>query len=82
MKNKFLDQYPQLRDPKVGDKILITQSKFSDLYNEFLYEKGDTGTIVSIGIDIYIKIDNSNRWDMNIPKYRFKLIGSNDFKFI
>ena len=47
MKNKFLEKYPKLREPKQGDSIKIIETyitKQSVLFN-LNYYSGDTGII-------------------------------------
>ena len=49
--NKFLTKYPQLRTPKVGDKIRVIKLmnfKREIVYTLYDYEIGDTGTITFV----------------------------------
>ena len=47
MKNKFLEKYPRLYEPKIGDTIKITHSQCIDWY-----ENEDIGTIIAVISDI------------------------------
>ena len=63
MSNKFLKQYPNLWVPCIGDTIRIIKAFGFDEKetDEWIYKKGDTGTIVKIWTNtilysVYFKI--------------------------
>jgi len=69
--NKFLSLYPQLWEPKIGDKVILTSD------NRPYWKKGDVGEIIKIytvHTYTYYKIDFNNsenkevylggRWDI------------------
>jgi hypothetical protein len=46
--NKFLEKYPQLREPKIGDRICITTNQPEKTYFSKTCQIGDIGEIKSI----------------------------------
>ena len=91
MKNKFLEKYPQLREPEVGDtieivKILSASGKL--LLFHSLYKRGDTGKIIRIRYDPFYKLEkivceilhNNTKKIIDLYPSEFKIIKYNNEK--
>lgn len=80
MGNKFLDRYPVLRNPKVGDRVIMKYAVGKS------YKEGDRGIIVGVLRDTFyqtklvwyqIKFDpprGSNNYDYTAFAYQFRVI--------
>jgi len=65
MSNKFLSIYPQLWEPKIGDRIKIIRSNYSTIWHTSRYYAGKTGIIDIVANEppeYLIEIDNENRY--------------------
>jgi hypothetical protein len=62
MSNKFLELYPQLREPRIGDRIRMIETL------DHVYKKGDIGIIKAINFVTF----------MNHNAYYTQFINSNN----
>jgi hypothetical protein len=65
--NKFLNQYPQLWEPTIGDKIIVIQAltwnKTPQDNINLTYQIGEQGTIINVSghnIDVVYRVHFSN----------------------
>lgn len=68
--NKFLKQYPKLREPKVGDRIEIVKT----INANKKYQIGDTATITHIGNTLTIVQFNNGLTEIPLLKNEYELI--------